>query len=166
MCLKCFIHAWIEMFACIKMFEHGSLQNESFLPMCSVMEQPDGVASTAYIVRYYCQLPRCLLGLCASVCLLGTTNRLFRICSFSKVLWTRRAARGWENSREGGMKHWHDKRIRLKDVCANRKTHLKQLQYLGNSQQPFCHHFETGFKSPGRILNLKQIVQNRPREKL
>ena len=48
------------MFACIKMFEHGSLQNESFLPMCSVMEQPDGVASTAYIVRYYCQLPRCL----------------------------------------------------------------------------------------------------------
>ena len=49
----------------------------------------------------------------------------------------------------------------LEDVCANRKTHLTTavLYYLGNSQQHFCHHFETGFKSPGRILNLKQIVQ-------
>ena len=78
-----------------------------------------------------------------------------------------RAARGWENSREEGMKQADMTRaLNLEDVCANRKTHLTQLQYLGNSQQPFCHHFETGFKSPGRILNLKQIVQNRPREKL
>ena len=38
------------------------------------MAQQDGIASTAYIVRYYCQLPRCLLGLCASVCLLETTD--------------------------------------------------------------------------------------------
>ena len=89
------------------------------------MAKQDGIASTAYIVRYYCQLPRCLLGLCASVCLLGTTNRLFRICSFSEVLWTRRAARGWENSREGGMKETDmTSALDLEDVCANRKTHL------------------------------------------